>query len=217
MDDKRIKPEGPDILISGFLPFQGELVNPSELLLQWIKSEFHDKVDTILLPVSFNRAHLLLQSQLQKKNYKSLLMLGQAGGRGRICLERVALNWIETDVPDEDLFLPSRGPIANQGPAAMFTNLPIELWKTRLASDMEQVEISLSAGGYVCNQLYFKSMEWLKLNNIETSACFIHVPYLPEQTLNKPQSVSMPLEEMQRILRKLLSFIAEEKEGAHVR
>jgi pyroglutamyl-peptidase len=207
----------PEILVSGFLPFQGEQLNPSELLLHWIQEKYLNKIDTILLPVSFEKAHIILQSKLRGKNYKVLLMLGQAGGRSRICLERVALNWIETDFPDEDRVSPARGPIEIEGPAALFTDLPIEGWKSRLAETQQQVEISLSAGGYVCNQLYYKSLQWIKGNNVRTGACFIHVPYLPEQTSNKSQAPSMELEEMQKILEKIFSFISEDIKGAQQR
>lgn len=197
------------ILITGFRPFLGEKINPSEILLDQLKRDFafQGNVDTLLLPVSFVQAPQILQEHLAKKKYDVILLLGQAGGRAKICLERVALNWIETENPDEEGYQPSQGPIVMGQAPAIFCELPLEMWKQQLQKKNLPVTISLSAGGYVCNYVYYQVLLKLQEQKSSCRACFIHVPYLPEQTLNKENMPSLTLEIMKSTLAEILTLI----------
>lgn len=192
------------ILVTGFQPFLGEVVNPSALLLDWLKVDFKDDVETILLPVSFQEAPKILQKQLIDQEYDLILLLGQAGGRSKVNLERVALNWIETEYPDEDGYLPQQGMIFSDESMALLTSLPLSDWKNQLVQQGLPVEISLSAGGYVCNYLYYSALRMQQRRGVTLNVCFIHVPFLPEQVLNKPQSPSMDLAQMKSVLDRIL-------------
>lgn len=189
---------GKKVLVTGFEPFLGEPINPSAMILTEIRKnfEFSGSVETLLLPVSFSKAAKILSEKIvsAKETYQVVLMLGQAGGRKRICLERVALNWIETEHPDEDGVNPSQGRIDEIAAAAFFSTAPVSDWKSLLASQGLPVEVSLSAGGYVCNYLYFKALQLRLSLPSSPQMCFIHVPYLPEQVLGKPaeNGVSLP-------------------------
>lgn len=66
------------ILITGFEPFGGEKINPSEKILKRIAksklaSEF--KVDTLLLPVSYKRCVDILKELYKKKKKTSMILL----------------------------------------------------------------------------------------------------------------------------------------------
>jgi pyroglutamyl-peptidase len=194
------------ILVTGFSPFLGEQINPSAIILDWIQNEFGARVDTALLPVSFQQAPEIVRNYLSAKSYDMILMLGQAGGRARISLERVALNWVETDHPDEEAFKPQQGGILQEGEPALFSSLPLTEWKEKLQSANLPVEISLSAGGYVCNFLYYQTLHWLQENQKAASACFIHVPYLPQQVVDKGGVPSMELETMKAAISDILKW-----------
>lgn len=194
------------ILVTGFRPFLGESVNPSQILIEWLQSspDFSGSVETLLLPVSFKNAAPLLFDFLKNNEYDFILMLGQAGGRNKVNLERVALNWIESDHPDEDGYRPPQGPIAPQSEPALFTDSAVTHWQKALEEMELPVSISLSAGGYVCNYLYYQVLSEIKKQGKRTQSCFIHVPYLPEQCANKQEMPSMSLEVMQKILRQII-------------
>lgn len=192
------------ILITGFKPFLGESINPSSVLLDWLKVEFVNEVDTLLLPVSFQEAPKILEEHLKGHDYNLILLLGQAGGRSKVSLERVALNWIESEHPDEDGYLPEQGVIFSDENSALLTSLPLSEWKSRLVAQGLPVEISLSAGGYVCNYLYYSTMRMQQLMASQQNVCFIHVPYLPEQVSSKPLMPSMDLETMKSVLRGII-------------
>lgn len=199
----------PRILVTGFCPFLGEKINPSEILLDWLKRDFslQDKVDTLLLPVSFATAAALLRERLDKKNYDVILMLGQAGGRSKISFERVALNWIETEKPDEDGVTPKQGVIVEGKDSALFSTFPINQVKDDLVLKQLPVSVSLSAGGYVCNYVYYHALLWLQENQTTSQACFIHVPYLPEQVVDKKDMPALELDVMKRVLEEVLQAI----------
>ncbi|WP_374078202.1 pyroglutamyl-peptidase I [Bdellovibrio bacteriovorus] len=199
----------PRVLVTGFCPFLGEKINPSEILLDWLKRDFslQDKVDTLLLPVSFATAATLLRERLDKKNYDVILMLGQAGGRSKVSFERVALNWIETEKPDEDGVTPKQGLIVEGKESALFSTFPINQIKDDLVLKKLPVSVSLSAGGYVCNYVYYQTLLWLQQNHITSQACFIHVPYLPEQVVDKTDMPAMELDVMKRVLEEILQAV----------
>lgn len=196
------------ILVTGFRPFLGESINPSQILVEWLQSspEFSNSVETLLLPVSFKSAVPQLFEYLKNTEYDYILMLGQAGGRNKVYLERVALNWIESDHPDEDRYRPPQGPIVLHGEPALFTEVAVTQWQKALVEMELPVSISLSAGGYVCNYLYYQVLAEIKKQQQRTRSCFIHVPYLPEQCANKNEMPSMSLEVMQKVLQQIISL-----------
>lgn len=198
------------ILVTGFGPFLGEKINPSEILLEWLKEDFSLKVDTLLLPVSFKQAPGILLGHLSQGDYDLIILLGQAGGRAKINLERVALNWVETGTSDEDSYRPRPGVISQEGDSALFSTSPLTEWRDKLIEKKLPVEISLSAGGFVCNYLYYHALQWVQENKKTAGACFIHVPYLPEQVLDKPGIPSMELEQMKIVLAHILSWYLKE-------
>jgi pyroglutamyl-peptidase len=195
------------ILVTGFKPFLGEKINPSEILLEHIKRDFavSGKVDTLVLPVSFAEAFPLLEKQIRQNRYAKIFLLGQAGDRDKVCFERVALNWVETQKPDEDGFVPPQGAINPQETPALFSQMPLTDWIEELKAQALPAKVSLSAGGYVCNYVYFKTLEKLK-GQVDTQALFIHVPYLPEQLPGKPTGTPfLDIEQMKGTLYPVLN------------
>lgn len=192
------------VLVTGFEPFLGSPVNPSREIVLKLSAEpgFGEWFDTLILPVSFSGALRELNRVLAAKpDIGAVLMFGQAGGRRKISLERVALNWLETAKPDEDGFLPAVGPIATEVSPALFSRLPLDMWKEEL-SPVVPIEVSLTAGGFVCNALYFDQMRTGRIPSL-----FVHVPYLPAQA--KDGEPSLSLEEMLIAARFLLAKFRE--------
>lgn len=188
------------ILVTGFKPFLGEALNPSaEILIRLqTRQEFNDKIKTLLLPVVFSEAFELLKNEFQSGKYSQVVMIGQAGGRSKISLERVALNWFETEFPDESGWTPKKEAIDKMAAPAIFSEYKIEDALEKLKAHEIPVEISLSAGGYVCNFLYFKV-----LSELTKQALFVHVPYLPEQRKSSETPV-LTLEVMEKAIQLII-------------
>jgi pyroglutamyl-peptidase len=192
------------VLITGFEPFGSETSNPSRELAHSFENEF----DVMILPVSYERAMANLEARLKAKDYDFILMLGQAGGRKMVELERVALNLEDNDKADEDGDLRLQMPISAQGPAAYLSPLPLREMAARLQSRQLRVQVSLSAGAFVCNSLYYRATLWLKQNNKRTQALFVHVPFSREQVLNKENETAfMEISDMRLCVKALLEEI----------
>jgi len=201
------------ILVTGFGPFLQNTVNPTEKI---IESLMQDETltaicDFAVLPVEFERSVELVKEKINlqssrasfqssSEEYKAVLLLGLAAGREKICLERVGLNWLETESADVSGFLPKRGFIHEAGPQALFTGLDINHFVFELKNKNIPVEVSLSAGGYVCNHLYYNT-----LKHFGDRVLFVHVPNLPEFDLSPDRSKSLSLETMLEATRFLIS------------
>ncbi len=172
------------VLVTGFEAFGGDLVNPTELMLKWIRddSKLSSVFDTLILPVEFSSAHEIILKHQNLDSYSAILSFGLAAGRAKISLERVALNWIETSIPDNAGISPKLGPIDPSAEKVYFSKMNIESIRDDLKAAGLSVEISLTAGGYVCNHLYFQLLK----AKLKQPVVFIHVPYLQAQVFDKP-------------------------------
>ena len=54
--------------------------------------------------------------------------------------------------------------------------------------------ISNTAGTYVCNHVMYGILYKIHKEKLNIKAGFIHVPFIPEQVVNKPERASMSLE-----------------------
>ncbi|WP_413293604.1 pyroglutamyl-peptidase I [Bdellovibrio sp. HCB185ZH] len=170
------------ILVTGFEPFGNQEINPSELLATELAASL-PFVRSLILPVDFKEAfqELLKFIEHQSQPFDSIVMLGQASGRSQICLERMAHNWMENKKTDKKNPAVPAQQIFPGHPEAVMTTLPVEEIRDQLNLEFPHapVVVTLSAGVYVCNNLYYKVLSHQELKN--TPALFIHVPLLPEQ------------------------------------
>ena len=158
------------IVLTGFKPFLGDPINPSEIICQNISIP---DVHTQVLSVDFHQAFEELKITLQKENPQYVVLLGLASSRAQISLEKVALNWNESEHPDEagQFITPSKINLLDDR-LALMTKFPINEMHDFLLAKKFPVKISFSAGTYVCNNVYYKVLaEFPDLKTI-----FIHVP-----------------------------------------
>ena len=91
------------ILLTGFEPFGGETANPSwaaaGAAARLLQSEGLD-VQAVELPCVFGASAKVLTETLERFRAELVLCAGQAGGRARISLERVAINCDDARIPD---------------------------------------------------------------------------------------------------------------------
>jgi pyroglutamyl-peptidase len=185
------------VLLTGFDPFGGETVNPS-----WLAAErLHDgivaghRIESVRLPTAFARAPQVLRSAIRRHPPALVLCVGQAGGRSAISLERVAINMIDARIADNDGAQPVDAPVARGGPAAYFSTLPIKAMHADLDAARIPVEISQTAGTFVCNQVFYALMHALaRMPAPRPRGGFVHIPFVDEQVAHRPELPSMPLD-----------------------
>ena len=78
---------------------------------------------------------------------------------------------------------------------AYFSTLPLDDIVLKLKQKNINVEISNTAGTYVCNNLFYHLMNYIEENNLNIKAGFVHVPLMDEQLKSKG-NFSMPLSTM---------------------
>ncbi len=186
------------ILLTGFEPFGGEAANPSwaaarsaAVLLQ---SEGLD-VRAVELPCVFGESVTVLEDAMERFRPELVLCAGQAGGRARISLERVAINCDDARIPDNAGNRPVDEPVVRGGPAAYFTSLPVKAALAALTAEQIPAEVSQSAGTYVCNHVFYALMHALRLRP-GTRGGFVHVPYEDAQLPAGSSTPSLPAQQM---------------------
>lgn len=179
------------LLVTGFEAFGGEDLNPTGLLMRALgeQSPLKALIHPVILPVAYDHAFAKIEELWSTGQFSGVLMFGQAGGRAKISLERVALNWVESSSADEKGHTPAVGHRVADGPAAIFSPLPLAAWRDRLEAAGIACEVSFSAGGFVCNDLYYQVAR--KLSEAKAPCLFVHTPYIPEQ--EHPEQPSMSL------------------------
>lgn len=184
-----------NILLTGFEPFGGDAINPSEEIARQLNgiTVARHRVIGALLPCVFGAAIKELKHQIKLHEPVLVICLGLAGGRAEITPERVAINIDDARIADNAGQQPIDRPVVKDGPAAYFSTLPIKAIVQELRQRGIPAAVSQTAGTFVCNHVFYGLMHELALHHKNVRGGFVHVPYLPEQTTGKP---SLPYDKM---------------------
>lgn len=206
----------PCLLLTGFEPFGGDLVNPSALVCRALHGQRVGQatVHAVELPCVFGRALQVLDEALAATSPVLVLALGLAAGRAEICVERVAINVDDARIPDNAGAQPVDVPVVAGGPAAWFSTLPVKAIVEALRRDGLPAAVSQTAGTFVCNHVFYGLQH--RLAGSEVRSGFIHVPLIEAQASAHPGVPTLPLEDLVRGVRTALR-VALTHEGVDVR
>lgn len=192
----------PIVLLTGFEPFGGEAVNPSWEAVRALDGESLSGHLVVVrsLPVEFGRSLDALREALANLQPRLVLCVGQAGGRAQLSLERVAINVDDARIPDNAGRQPIDVAVADDGPAAYFTGLPIKAMLAALRAAGFPAEVSQTAGTFVCNHVFYGLMHELR-RWPGVRGGFMHIPYAPGQAAHHPGAPSLPTDTVTAALR----------------
>jgi len=179
------------ILVTGFEPFATSSLNPSGEI---VKALIGDDLVTAILPVVFGQASAQLRELIDLHKPSAVLCLGQAEGRSMITPERIAINLDDARIADNAGNQPKEQKIIANGADGYFSTLPIEQIVTSMKAAGIPASISLSAGTFVCNHIFYVMQDYLKDSSI--SSGFMHVPLMDEQRKEFPTLPTMPIKQM---------------------
>jgi pyroglutamyl-peptidase len=184
--------------LTGFEPFGGERINPSQEIVRALEGATiaQHRVVGAILPVVFAATLPLLEDLIAAHRPALVLALGQAGGRSALSIERVAVNLVDARIADNDGAQPIDVPVVAGAPNAYFSTLPVKAITARLRTLGIPVAPSLSAGTFVCNQVFYALAHLLATRHPHARGGFVHVPWLPEQAAHHPEAPSMALDTM---------------------
>jgi len=183
------------ILITAFEPFGGEKVNPALEAMKLLPDKIGEaQILKLELPTVFKKSIEKVWQHIDEYEPDIVISLGQAGGRACISIERVAINIDDTTMADNEGNMPVDQPIFKDGENAYFSNLPIKNMVEDIKKAGIPANISNTAGTYVCNHVMYGVLYKIHKERLNIKAGFIHVPFIPEQVVNKPEKPSMSLE-----------------------
>lgn len=185
------------LLLTGFEPFGGESINPALEAVRSVKDQIGSlQIIKLQIPVVYREAGRTVREAMEREKPDAVLCIGQAGGRDAVTVERIAVNVMDAASADNAGQVMSDQAIEKDGPAAYFTTMPVREMIKAVQSKSIPCRISNTAGTYVCNSLIYEVLHYTQQNMPHVKACFIHVPYIPEQTQDKPAMPSLPLEKI---------------------
>ncbi len=191
------------ILLTGFEPFGGEEINPSQEIARYWHGRVigGHRIVGALLPCVFGAAITELKRRIRATKPVLVICLGQASGRADITPERVAINVDDARIADNAGRQPVDRPSVKGGPAAYWSTLPIKAIVAALRKQGIPASVSQTAGTFVCNHVFYGLMHELSKRRalrpdpgFAARGGFIHVPFMPEQA--KKGQPSLPLETM---------------------
>lgn len=164
-------------LVTGFEAFGGDTVNTSLTAIRRLPPQISRlEIETLELPVSFARAPAALAAAIARSAPDLVLCVGEARERRTLGIERVATNLCDARIADNDGARPSGTKADNNGPAAYFATLPVNLMLSALRNAGLPAEISNSAGSYVCNHVFYHLMHLAAADGHRWRGGFLHVP-----------------------------------------
>jgi pyroglutamyl-peptidase len=188
------------VLLTGFEPFAGASLNPSEQIVNALKARQIEGVElhTAVLPVVFTESSELLRHLIKLHKPDVVICLGQAEGRREISFERVAINLDDARLADNAGRVVLDQPVVAGGPTAHLTTLPVKEMVAAVRAEGIAAGLSTTAGTFVCNHIFYAMQHELAETSVVSG--FIHVPLMPEQSGEFEGLPTMPLDQQVRAI-----------------
>ena len=184
------------VLLTGFEPFNNARLNPSEQLVIRIKADDVPgaHILTAVLPVVYGQAASNLLALVNEHKPDVVICFGQAEGRTSITPERFAVNLNDASIADNAGHIRVDQAIRQGSPLALESTLPVKEFVTAIRAEGIPASLSLSAGTFVCNHIFYELQDALKGTAVQSG--FVHVPLMNEQKEDFPGLFTMAVDNM---------------------
>lgn len=125
--------------------------NSSSIILNNIRANLTDKLE---LTNSFITSERELKQKIDKNKYKYIISFGQKPNCNKLYIE---------------LF-------GNKNDDKLETLFPHKKFASFLKNNNIEYSISKNAGNYLCNNIYYEGMKYIKDNSLDIKMIFIHIP-----------------------------------------
>ena len=197
-------------LVTGFDPFGGEEINPALEAVKLLPEEINGaKIVKLEIPTVFGKSAEVVQTKIEEIQPDVVLNIGQAGGRFAISPERVAINVDDARIPDNEGNQPVDEAIQPQGQPAYFSQLPIKAMVAAMKEAGIPAVVSNTAGTFVCNHIMYQVQYMIDTKYPTLKGGFIHVPFVPEQVVDKPGQPAMSLQDIAKGLEAAIGAIVD--------
>ncbi|WP_288771255.1 pyroglutamyl-peptidase I [Sneathia vaginalis] len=198
------------ILVTGFDPFGEDKINPAIESVKKLPDEIKGvKIIKLEIPTVYMKSLEKIDEAIKEYNPDVILSIGQAGGRPDITVERVGINVDDYRIKDNEGNQPIDTKIYDDGENAYFSNLPIKAIVENIRKNNIPASISNTAGTFVCNHVLYGVQYLLDKKYPNKKSGFIHIPFLPEQVISRPNTPSMSISTIVKALTLALEAIIE--------
>lgn len=189
------------IILTSFPPFHTHPYNPSEHVYENLQlDQIQSHIDHQVLTVDYQNSFEQLKKRILTEQPQFIFMMGLAASRRDITLERIGINYIHSERVDNLGNIVKKQRILRDGPDGLMTTLPIDDILEELIHRKLPFSVSNTAGTYVCNYIFYQTLNLLRDENLSSHAEFVHLP--PTQELD--QQSSMNIQELGRHITELL-------------
>ena len=167
----------PIVLVTGFEPFGGYDINPSQLIAENLSGKVIDgaTIISIILPVNYSKSVEVVTQAIEDYDPIIVVSTGLAAGSYKVRIEKIGLNLRY----DGKWYILHR--LDPNGPILRLSPFPTYCIVKNIRKAEIPVRISLFAGLYVCNAVLFGALDYIDDHNLQIKSGFIHVPLLPSQ------------------------------------
>jgi pyroglutamyl-peptidase len=170
----------PRVLLTGFGPFPGVADNPSAWLAETLAQRAAFEVDAELharvVPTAWQAA-LLMPRLYEELQPQMMIHFGVSQRAKTFRIERSAHNCAARRADAHGL-MPSATTIQAEGADRIDTALPAADLAAHLRTSGVAAASSRSAGSYLCNFLYYHSLDWAHRQADPRLVLFVHIPPL---------------------------------------
>ena len=167
------------VLVTGFGPWADNTHNPSTDLARAMHGIVIGDIEFVAhapLPVAFEKAEHVAHDEATQHQAILHLALGLAAATPYVRIERYGRNRSTTETPDNLGTIAHDVVIENEGPDIVETTLDVAAIARALIANNIDAQVSEDAGGYVCNDLYYRSLRRGAALTPTRHALFVHVP-----------------------------------------
>ena len=195
-----LPPTEQTVLLTGFGPFLNITNNPTQSIAEQLNNTQlnNASIISIILPVSFEQSIQTMKEAIQQFEPDLIISLGLEDKSSSIHLELIGTNLKRTQLANGRWSIPH---FILLGKRLFYTStLPLLEIKSNLLDNTIPTKLSLGAGTYVCNSLFYQTQHYLHTTNQEIPMGFIH---LPQQQSIDPNG--LPLDQMSQAVQHIIT------------
>ena len=201
------------ILVTGFDPFGGEPINPAIESVKRLPDNIAGaEIIKLEIPTVRKKSLEKIEKAINEHNPDVILSIGQAGGRFDISIERVGINLDDFRIPDNEGNQIIDEPVFPDGENSYFVKLPVKAMVQNVQKNNIPASVSYTAGTFVCNHVLYGVMYLIEKKYKGKKSGFIHIPFLPQQVVDKRNMPSMELDTIVKGLTAAIEAIVKNNE-----
>lgn len=181
------------VLVTGFAPFGSHSVNPSTAIAHALDGIERDGVAFVAhapLPVRYAEAAEAALDAARQRRVDAIVALGLAAGTSHVRIERRAHNRATAREPDAGGRVCAAEDAEPGGAVSLTTTLDADA----IVNDLESAGLACApsddAGGYVCNDLYYRLLAAAARGDGPNHVLFVHVPSEADRLVALPGALA---------------------------